>query len=105
MNLFQNAIQAMPDGGRLSIRFRMINAKSGSRWGIEVEDTGGGIAPEHIKQVFDPFFTTKEPGEGTGLGLAIAFSIVQDFGGTIRVDSRLNHGTTFVVELPAAKGE
>jgi two-component system NtrC family sensor kinase len=65
-----------------------------------VEDTGIGIAPEHIKKVFDPFFTTKDPGEGTGLGLALCYGIVQDLKGTMTVESTVNIGTRFIIEIP-----
>jgi two-component system NtrC family sensor kinase len=100
LNLIQNAIQAMPDGGDLIIR-----AKSKRRGdqvvGIyEVKDSGVGIPPEHVKKIFDPFFTTKDPGEGTGLGLALCYGFIQDVGGNITVESTLNVGTTFTVELP-----
>jgi PAS domain S-box-containing protein len=100
LNLIQNAIQAMPDGGTLTMRSK-VNTVKNQRLGIyEVEDTGVGIAPENLKKVFDPFFTTKDPGEGTGLGLALCYGIVQELGGTMRVESKVNVGTRFFVELP-----
>jgi PAS domain S-box-containing protein len=102
LNLIQNAVQAMPDGGNLTIRARVKTIR-GQRLGIyEVEDTGVGIAPENLKKIFDPFFTTKDPGEGTGLGLALCYGIVQDFGGELRVESTLNVGSRFSIELPLA---
>jgi len=109
MNLLLNAMQAMPDGGTLSIRARAIsnfefrisnsafrNAKSAIR--IEVGDTGPGIAPEHLDRIFEPYFTTKEG--GTGLGLALAHKIIQEHEGRLDVEGRLPPGATFVVILP-----
>ncbi len=100
LNLIQNALQAMPDGGTLMVRASA--AKRGDKHvGLyEVEDTGVGIAPEHLGKIFDPFFTTKDPGEGTGLGLALCYGIVQDLGGALRVESNLNVGTRFFIEIP-----
>ncbi len=74
---------------------------------VEVADQGTGIAPDHLHRIFDPFFTTKtnpQPGQhkGTGLGLAVSYGILQEHGGTIKVESALGHGTTFRLELPAA---
>lgn len=100
LNLIQNALHAMPDGGTLVIRASHIE-RDGQLIGLyEVEDTGIGIPPEHIKKIFDPFFTTKDPGEGTGLGLALCFGIIQDLKGSVSVESTVNIGTRFMVELP-----
>jgi two-component system, NtrC family, sensor kinase len=102
LNLIQNAFQAMPDGGTLTLR-SSVKSKGGRRLGyFEVEDTGVGIPPEYIKTIFDPFFTTKDPGEGTGLGLAICYGIVNDLGGSIEAESKVNVGTKFRVILPLA---
>jgi two-component system NtrC family sensor kinase len=100
LNLIQNGLQAMPDGGTLIVRasHRMEDGRLLAHY--EVEDTGIGIAPEHIKKVFDPFFTTKDPGEGTGLGLALCYGIVQDLKGTMTVESTVNIGTRFIIEIP-----
>ena len=68
---------------------------------VEVQDTGGGIRPEHLARVFDPFFTTKPVGVGTGLGLSICHGIVTDLGGDIEVESEPGRGTTFRIRLPA----
>ncbi|MBM4253430.1 MAG: hypothetical protein FJ146_15785 [Deltaproteobacteria bacterium] len=101
LNLIQNAVQAMPDGGALTIRTTSRQDNQGNKYGVyEVEDTGVGISDEHLSKIFDPFFTTKDPGEGTGLGLALSYGIINDFGGTIRVSSKVNVGTCFTVELP-----
>jgi PAS domain S-box-containing protein len=102
LNLIGNAVQAMPEGGRL--RLRVADGKSGNTAGvcISIVDTGSGIGPEHAKQLFEPFFTTKST-KGTGLGLWISRGIVQKYGGTIRFRSvRRAHGnvTCFRVFFP-----
>ena len=96
VNLLVNAIQAMPDGGTLTIR----TSKGGDRQCLTVEDTGFGIAADDIKNIFLPFFTTKEVGEGTGLGLAVVHGIVKSHGGSVDVESELCKGTRFVVWVP-----
>ncbi len=102
MNVFLNAIQAMPDGGTLTVRAKAISDfgfhNPQSAIVIEVEDTGPGIPPEHLDRIFEPYFTTKEG--GTGLGLALAHKIIQDHHGRIRVESGVGAGATFVVTLP-----
>lgn len=100
LNLIQNALQAMPQGGRLRLRTYQREDETGS-WSIgEVIDTGVGIAPDQLQKIFDPFYTTKPEGEGTGLGLSICHGIVQDFGGRIEVDSVLHQGSCFRVIIP-----
>jgi PAS domain S-box-containing protein len=96
MNLFMNAVQAMKDGGMLTVRTR----SAGSRITLEVGDTGPGIQPQHVDRIWDPFFTTKPIGQGTGLGLSITQRTVTGYGGTIRVESRPGEGARFIVELP-----
>ncbi|HEY7727571.1 MAG TPA: ATP-binding protein [Candidatus Eisenbacteria bacterium] len=96
MNLMLNAVQAMPKGGTLTVRTR----RAGAGVGLEVEDTGPGIAAPHMDRIWDPFFTTKPPGEGTGLGLSIAQRIVTRHGGRIRAENRTDGGARFIVELP-----
>jgi signal transduction histidine kinase len=100
-NLLLNAIQAMGDGGTLSVQTRALDA------GVElaVGDTGCGMPPEIKDKIFIPFFTTKAAGQGTGLGLAVVNEIVRSHGGTIRVDSQPGKGTLFQVYLPAAQGQ
>jgi two-component system NtrC family sensor kinase len=101
LNLFQNAFQSMPGGGDLTVR--AWSSPETDSTIIEVEDSGIGISPSHLKRVFDPFFTTKDPGEGTGLGLAICYGIIQDMNGTLTVASQVNEGTTFKISLPIFK--
>jgi len=103
VNLGLNAIQAMPQGGRLTVTSR-IDEEQG-RLRITVEDTGVGIPPEEIGRIFDPFYTTKGVGEGTGLGLSVSYSLVERMGGVISVQSEPGRGTLFTVELPLAGRE
>jgi signal transduction histidine kinase len=98
VNLFINAFQAMPDGGKLTLSTE--NAAEGDAVLIEVGDTGTGIEANKISKVFDPFFSTKFPDKGTGLGLSITLRIVTDHGGTIRAESQPGQGTTFFIRLP-----
>lgn len=101
LNLFTNAVDAMPDGGRLMARLR-VGELAGARPAvvIEVSDTGTGIPLELIPRVTEPFFTTKPDGKGTGLGLAICRRIVQQHQGVIEVESSLGQGTTVRITLP-----
>jgi signal transduction histidine kinase len=100
MNLADNAIDAMPGGGKLTVRTRPASIKGGEAVEIQVEDTGHGIPEEIRARIFDPFFTTKEAGKGTGLGLSLVYEIVQKHGGTITVQSEIGKGTLFSVLLP-----
>jgi iron only hydrogenase large subunit-like protein/nitrogen-specific signal transduction histidine kinase len=100
-NLVNNAIDAMPDGGCLTLR----TGGHEREVRIQVADTGIGIPPEHRKKVFEPFFTTKGAGKGTGLGLSVTYGIVKMHQGDIRVESNADPavgptGTTFTVILP-----
>ncbi len=97
VNIGLNAIQAMPDGGRLSVHSQEIN----ERIILRFCDSGSGIAPEILDKIFDPFFTTKDVGEGTGLGLAVTYSLVKQMNGTIEVDSILGQGSDFTIILPS----
>jgi signal transduction histidine kinase len=96
LNIISNAVQAMPDGGSLTVR----TAAAGDGVHVAFEDTGTGIEPENVSRIFDPFFTTKPDVSGTGLGLSVSLGIIQSHGGTIDVESRLGEGTTFTVKLP-----
>jgi signal transduction histidine kinase len=98
VNLAQNAIQAMPRGGRLTISCAPV---SNHRVRVRVEDTGVGIAPENLTKIFELYYTTKE--RGTGVGLSMVFRTIQIHNGEIDVESTVGVGTTFIVVLPAAQ--
>jgi two-component system NtrC family sensor kinase len=95
--LAENAIDAMPRGGRLTVCART----EGACVVVEVADTGIGIPAENLAKIFEPFFTTKEIGSGTGLGLAVCYGIVKEHGGHVGVESAPGRGTTFTLTLPA----
>ena len=101
-NLILNALDAMPDGGTLTIATRQ---ERGGSVTIIVGDTGVGMSEVVRQRVFEPFFTTKSEGEGTGLGLSMAYSIVRRHGGDIRVDSEPGRGATFTLTFPAARAQ
>jgi PAS domain S-box-containing protein len=103
LNLFLNAIQAMPNGGELKIETSPITsvASDGSRQNfikVVISDTGRGIPPPIVNRIFDPFFTTKS--KGIGLGLSITYQIIKKHGGTIKVESKWESGTSFIINLP-----
>jgi len=97
MNLMNNAAEAMPDGGHLTLRTR--RSPTSGYVSVEIQDTGVGIAPQNMSKLFTPFFTTKPIGRGTGLGLAIIYGIVKMHQGQMSVQSELGKGTTFVLTL------
>ncbi len=116
INLATNARDAMPEGGRLTVRlsrhdfpdgaqFPAFRLPPGSWVRLEVSDTGQGIPPEILPRVFEPFFTTKERGQGTGLGLAQVYGIVKQHDGYIDITSRVGQGTTVTIYLPALSDE
>lgn len=98
MNFTQNACDAMPEGGTLSLRCSTAERGAERQVMIEIEDTGQGISPEDMGKLFEPFFTTKP--QGTGLGLAICRGIVSAYGGNIDVRSELGKGTRFAIHVP-----
>jgi len=111
MNLVVNAVDAMPDGGTLTISVGRVLMRepevsalglshSGAYGLLTVADSGMGISEEHLSKIFDPFFTTKQPGHGTGLGLAMVYSIIRQHGGTVTVQSTQGKGTTFRILIP-----
>jgi two-component system NtrC family sensor kinase len=109
INLVLNARDAMSGQGLLSVATRRIVPEMEDREAddptvelveIAVSDTGKGVSAEEAKRIFDPFYTTKPPGEGTGLGLAISLRIVEEFGGSIHLESTEGEGSTFAVRLP-----
>ncbi len=99
LNLLTNARQALE--GRKDGRIVIKSEADGERVRVTFQDNGCGIPAEHINKVFDPFFTTKPVGKGTGLGLSISYGIVQQHGGTLRVESEPGQGTRFILEFPA----
>ena len=101
LNLFLNAIQAMPDGGLLSVKSYVEN----NSIRIDISDTGVGISEENMEKIFDPFFTTKKVGEGTGLGLSVSYGIIKQHHGQIFVESKLGSGTLFIINLPISTNE
>ncbi len=103
VNLLLNSIQAMPDGGELTLTIEHDPGSSDIR--IDVRDTGTGIPEEQLGSIFDPFFTTKEEGKGTGLGLSVTYNIIQRHNGRISVESTLGEGTCFSIFLPVKKSQ
>ncbi len=113
LNMYVNAWQAMPEGGRLYLETKNVAiddddrnphpVKKGSYVNISITDTGVGMDENTRQLIFDPFFTTKEKNRGTGLGLASAYGIVKNHGGFITVHSEKGHGTTFNIYLPASE--
>jgi two-component system, cell cycle sensor histidine kinase and response regulator CckA len=111
VNLAVNARDAMPDGGKLSVRTANVATGESARLSykgmpaadyvrIDVADTGSGIAPDIVDKIFEPFFSTKEVGKGTGLGLSTVYGIVKQTGGFVYVDSEAGKGTAFHIFLP-----
>jgi signal transduction histidine kinase len=99
MNLILNAIEAMPEGGTLSVTTRQTDQKLQ----LEIKDTGRGIGEEEAKRIFEPFYTTKE--HGLGLGMPYALRVIEQHDGTVSVSSKNGEGTTLRIELPAMKKE
>jgi two-component system, cell cycle sensor histidine kinase and response regulator CckA len=113
LNLFLNAVDAMPDGGRLTVSCRRLGGRNDTEAPVSdgpnpdlveivVSDTGMGMDSETQERIFEPFFTTKEVGCGSGLGLASVYGVVHNHGGHIQVESTPDQGATFTLYLPAA---
>ena len=103
INLIVNAVQAMKNGGEVTVK--ACKQESNSGFCFQVIDTGEGIPTDIISKIFDPFFTTKEVGKGTGLGLSIIYGIIEQHGGKIKVSSEVGKGTTFICFLPFEQPE
>lgn len=97
LNLFNNAFAAMKDGGQLSIS---INFDKNQKITIIVSDNGKGIAKDEINKIFEPFYTSEKDNLSTGLGLAITYGLIQELGGDIMVESKIDKGTRFTIRLP-----
>jgi signal transduction histidine kinase len=105
INIFLNALDAMPDGGKLTVATRQGPDDHGrDSIMIIVADTGTGIPEPELAKIFDPFYTTKEAGKGTGLGLPLSYNIVKRFKGDIKVESETGKGTVFTIIIPVEKG-
>ena len=96
LNMFLNAIHAMPEGGMITVESHL----EGDWLKMDIVDTGSGIEKKNLERIFDPFFTTKEVGRGTGLGLSVSYGIIEKMGGRITVASEVGEGTTFSIFLP-----
>jgi PAS domain S-box-containing protein len=116
LNLAVNARDAMPRGGKLSVRIAIVDvnedhvrrhpeARAGHFVCVSKTDTGSGIPPENLSRIFEPFFTTKEVGKGTGLGLATVYGIVKQHQGWVEVESAVGKGTTFRIYIPFVSEE
>lgn len=104
-HILENAVDACAGFGYINIRLVSFNQANVTWAKLEIEDTGNGIEPQHLRRIFDPFFTTKDVGSGTGLGLSVSYSIVVKHGGTIHVSSELGKGSCFSLEFPCIQEE
>ncbi len=100
LNILMNAVEAMPDGGSLTVSAELQEGQAGVLAKVRITDTGIGIGPDHLPRIFEPFFTTKEVGKGTGLGLSVSYGIVKAHRGSIDVQSEVGKGSTVTVILP-----
>jgi two-component system NtrC family sensor kinase len=102
LNIINNAIDAVKEEGQIDVSSQVKNNRFVR---VSVRDNGPGIPKENLKHIFEPFYTTKEKGKGTGLGLSISYGIMQKLRGTIYVESEVNRGTTFTIEIPINTAE
>ncbi|MGD2272525.1 MAG: ATP-binding protein [Desulfobacterales bacterium] len=100
LNLIFNAMEAMPEGGKLKVISDLDSTKTNVR--VEIHDTGFGIDEKDLDHIFDPFFTTKKEGRGTGLGLSIAYGVVKKHRGDIWVESKTGRGSSFFITIPCS---
>ena len=100
INLINNALYAMPQGGALVVETCLQTRHGASFLALAVRDSGIGISPEDLERIFEPFFTPRGDQGGTGLGLSVTYGIVTEHGGTIEVESRMNSGSAFTVLFP-----
>jgi signal transduction histidine kinase len=101
MNVIFNAMEAMPDGGKLTLRTSFERKKRMAQ--IKISDTGCGIPEENLSIIFEPFFSTKEESQGVGLGLSVVYGIIREHQGTIYVQSELGKGSTFTIRFPEGR--
>jgi signal transduction histidine kinase len=105
LNLINNSLDAMPEGGEISISTALSKTAKPQRIVVDFTDTGLGMTPDVMSHIFDPLYTTKDRGQGTGLGLVIVSQIVSEHGGTIEVQSELGKGTSFRLTFAALPSE
>src|SRR5262249_81526 len=98
VNLIRNAVEA----GNSTVHIAILTQGVAGQPEVVINDTGGGIAPEHLPHIFDPFYTTRYREGGTGLGLSITYGIITEHGGTVDITSQVGHGTTVTLRLPVA---
>lgn len=104
-NLVQNAADAMPGGGTLTISTRRLHRGGAGEFAVlEVADTGAGMTPDVVLRAAEPFFSTKGQGKGTGLGLSLVRDCAEQSGGTLEIDSILGQGTRIRIVLPLSNG-
>ena len=96
LNMFNNAGDAMPSGGTLTVK----TTAEGGEVVIEISDTGIGVKEENLNKIFDAFFTTKSSVKGVGLGLSVCYGFIIEHGGDIKVKSKEGNGTNFIITLP-----
>jgi two-component system NtrC family sensor kinase len=97
LNVINNAMDAVDKGGEIRVG---TWSKDEEMIAVKISDTGCGIAPDKLKRIIEPFYTTKRMGKGTGLGLSITYGIIDKLGGKVSVESEVNKGTTFIIEIP-----